>query len=328
MRKASAFLTSAILTLMMFGCGVQTKTSGPSIPYPTPRFDGLDGLSDATGSTETSSDPGPQPSASPQGASHRFLRTIGSGVLRLPSGIAAFNDYLLICDGGHRDPIGNFSLAIRFGRDGNRQGEGYDWLSDRGDGVVRFPARIQAASAVCTDGTIVYLADKGGIYGFFGTTQKVLNGGNPYLSAKAQDMVQTPTALTLLGEGEISSYALPSFRLLFKGKATGVGLGIDQEGKVYLATSDSIIRYEDGQVAATLKGFSDLRDVATDPRNGDLYALEGHKILRLDAEGKKLESFGEFLDATSLSIDEDGFVYACDRGNTAIQAFEPCSPLE
>ncbi|HEY9765423.1 MAG TPA: hypothetical protein V6C82_03630 [Chroococcales cyanobacterium] len=328
MRKASAFLTSAILTLLMFGCGVQTKTSGPSIPYPTPRFDGLDGVSDATGSTETSSTPSPQPSASPQEASHRFLRTIGKGVLRAPSSIAAFNDYLLTCDDKHQDPIGNFSLAIRFGRDGNRQGDGY---GPNG-------GRLSETSAVCTNGTIVYVADKVGVFGFYGSSERMLNGGKAYLSGKVKDMVMTSTGLTVLGEREISFYslasvspsvAIPSFLPLFpKVKATGVGLGIDKDGKVYLATSNSIVRYEEGKATATFSGFTDLRDVAADPRNGDLYALEGHKVLRLDAEGKTLESFGDFLDATSLSIDRDGCVYACDRGKATIQAFEPCSPLE
>jgi DNA-binding beta-propeller fold protein YncE len=109
-------------------------------------------------------------------------------------------------------------------------------------------------------------------------------------------------------------------KLVWNGKDTIYGIDADQK---------AIISIRNGKVEATIK----LKDVtpvavAADP-SGALWVLDKkYRVLKLDAAGKILSSFGsegtkdgQFDDPTDLVLSASGKIYVSDKGSDSVQVF-------
>lgn len=316
-------LWSLGLMLGLTGCGNQPTTTSQEVDYPS-LTESTIATNDATvSSTPESIEVGESTNTV---VPHAFTKYIGSGILRAPKSLTASGDYVIVCDQNHYDPIGYnhdpnqpFGLAIQFGNDGQRQGYGFTWLDNY---QTLSTMRLQKVNAVSTDGNVVYVADATGIYGYEATSQRVFNNGSPYVTTAFKDIVQTSDTLYALSDSAIVSFALPSFRVKKYIPVTGNGLGITNDGKPVLAMDNAVVVI-DGDNQTTYQGFTNLKDVAVDPKSGDIYALSKQEVLRLDAEGKIACRFGYFAGASSIGIDSNSYVYVSDPLNSTVSQFSP-----
>lgn len=306
-------LWSLGLMLGLTGCGYQpSTTAGQDVEYPS-LTESTIATNDATVSTT--------PESIEIGEStntvvpHAFTKTIGSTILTAPQGLAIINDSLIVCDQNRINPLGILSYGMVFTRDNVRQTQtNYGWLDDT--------RTLTKANVACTDGNVVYVADANGIYSFNAEHGLVLRGGEPCANIVVKDMVQTQDTLYALTDSAIVSFALPSFVAKKYIPVTGNGLGITNDGKPILAMDNAVVII-DGDTQTTYQGFSNLKDVAVDPKSGDIYALSKQEVLRLDAEGKIACRFGYFVGAKNIAIDSNSYVYVSDPVNRSVSQFAP-----
>lgn len=108
-----------------------------------------------------------------------------------------------------------------------------------------------------------------------------------------------------------------SSRSLISGVAASGGLGTDNEGNVFVCVQNTIVKVDSNDSAKPIvrQYLNKPTDVAIDPRNGDIYVLDGGEIRRFDKNGEFIVSFGAgALDPVSIDLDEEGSLYVSDFG--------------
>ena len=108
-----------------------------------------------------------------------------------------------------------------------------------------------------------------------------------------------------------------SSRTLISGVAASGMIGSDKEGNAYVPVQSVIVKVTpDGESTTIIKNYlNSPADVAIDPRNGDIYILDGGEIKRYDSAGQFIVSFGSSaLDPVCIDIDDSGALYVADFG--------------
>lgn len=341
------------LTVCLTACGnaedIPSLADGSYEPDPfasMPPFDfGFDAPSASDSSTPAPIvEPTPPPGAPPvdNGAAlpNNFFRTVGHGYLQAwlyqPAGLTTVGDYVLVADGNRRsDPFGPYGGVVMFdgrGADASRPvGSVYMTLASSVP-----PRRLGAAlKAVAAGPDVLYAMDDQGVYGFMLDTRNALNLGRPYTGTGSDLAVAGPTVY-VAQSGRVSAFAYGTFAVDPATPSLAVsarGLGSDPAGNLYVATDTQVQRYTNGQPNLTFDGkgtdgagpgFEDLADVAADGRNGDIYALDRHAVLRFDASGRFLSRFGQdrIHGGTSLAVGAHGEVYVTDSTDRVVLQFE------
>lgn len=96
--------------------------------------------------------------------------------------------------------------------------------------------------------------------------------------------------------------------------ATG-GIGADAQGNAYVPVQNTIVKVStSGSPTVLIRNYLHApADVAVDPRNGDVFVLDGGEIKRYDKNGEFIVSFGSSaLDPVGIDLDEDGSLYVAD----------------
>lgn len=96
--------------------------------------------------------------------------------------------------------------------------------------------------------------------------------------------------------------------------ATG-GIGADAQGNAYVPVQGTIVKVPPtGKPTTLIRDYLHApTDVAIDPRNGDVYVLDGGEIKRYDKNGEFVVSFGSSaLDPVAIDLDEDGSLFVAD----------------
>ena len=95
--------------------------------------------------------------------------------------------------------------------------------------------------------------------------------------------------------------------------------------------STNIHRWVSGSAAGQ---FSDPTAVAVDPRNGDVYTVEGgqHRVQQLDSRGRPItvwggttaaSTLGRFREPLGIAVAADGTVWVADTRNNRLQRLDP-----
>lgn len=108
-----------------------------------------------------------------------------------------------------------------------------------------------------------------------------------------------------------------SSRTLISGVAASGMIGADSDGNAYVPVQAAIVKVTpDGESSTIIKNYlHSPADVAIDPRNGDIYVLDGGEIKRYDKDGQFIVSFGSSaLDPSAIDLDDSGALYVADFG--------------
>lgn len=124
-----------------------------------------------------------------------------------------------------------------------------------------------------------------------------------------------------------------SSRSPVSGVAASGGIGVDSQGNAYVPVQNTIMKVsKDGTPAPFIRDYlNSPKDVAIDPRNGDVFILDGGEIKRFDKNGQFIVSFGSSaLDPSAIDLDEEGALYiadfARDQRSSQVIKFDP-APL-
>ncbi|PKL79219.1 MAG: hypothetical protein CVV27_02165 [Candidatus Melainabacteria bacterium HGW-Melainabacteria-1] len=119
-------------------------------------------------------------------------------------------------------------------------------------------------------------------------------------------------------------------RSLISGVSASGGIGVDGQGNAYVPVQSTIVKVDAaGAPTPLIRNYlNSPTDVAVDPRNGDIYVLDGGEIKRFDKNGEFVVSFGSSaLDPSAIAVDEEGALYvadfARDHRSSQIIKFEP-----
>lgn len=300
-------------------------------------------LSDPTAAASPS--PGPTlltPSAG-NGAvlPNNFYRYVGRGFLQNwlnhPVAVATSHNDLLVGDASHlSDPFGPYGGVVEF------DGRSSDATTPLGAVFTTLdqatpPDRLSPGMrAVAADARVLLAMTDQGVYGFMVDTRYPLNLGRPFTAA-GQDLAIAGNTVYVAQDTAINAFRLDTFASDSATSAipvTARGLGTDGAGSLFVATATQVIRYSQGQAGLTFDGkgadgkgpgFESPQDVAVDRRNGDIYALDRHAVLRFDASGHFIARFGQDLiqGGTSIAVDESGDVFVADSTAHQVLQFEP-----
>ncbi|HEY9856775.1 MAG TPA: hypothetical protein V6D05_13615 [Stenomitos sp.] len=349
-----ALIVLLSFTLCLTACGNAsdvpslTDTSSEPDPFATvPPFDfGFD--TPSTGSATSSPAPIVQPTPAPgtppvnNGTSlpNNFFRHIGRSYLQTwlyqPAGVTTVGDFVLVADGQRKtDPLGPYGGVLMFdgrGTDASRPVGGIYMTLAAGTPPTRLGAGMKAVAA---GSDVLYAMDDQGVYGFMLDTRNALNLGRAYTGTGSDLAVAGPTVY-VAQSGAINAFAYGTFATDPATPSLPLsarGLGSDPAGNLYVATATQVLRYTNGQSNLTFDGkgvdgqgpgFEDLMDVAADPRNGDIYALDRHAVLRFDSTGHFLSRFGQdqIQGATSVAVGAHGEIYVTDAAARQVLQFE------
>lgn len=287
--------------------------------------------------------PGTPPANNGTALPSNFFRYIGNGFLKAwlyqPAGLTTVGDLVLVADGQRSDMLGAYGGVLMF------DGRAADAATPTGGIYMTLsagtpPKRLGSAlRAVAAGPDVLYAMDDQGVYGFMLDSRNPLNFGRPYTGAGA-DLAVAGSTVYVAQSSRLNAFAYgtfatdpatPSIDLGALGNARG--LGSDPAGHLYVATGTHVARYDNGQASVTFDGtgtdgqgpgFEELVDVASDPRNGDIYALDRHAVLRFDAAGRFLSRFGhdQIQGASSVAVGAHGEIYVSDATARRVLQFE------
>lgn len=340
-RHALGWLLGATLCLAACGSADDLYSTVPDEPYPSDvyTFPGDDEPTpDATASATPAPVEGEAPTSNGNALPNDFFRYVGARYLQSwlyqPRAVAAFGNDVLVADGDRTtDMLGAYGALVRFDADGSDAalplGAPYASLNTSGGRLSR------SLKGLAVSPQVVYALDDNGVYGFMRDSHFVVNLGAPY-APTGKDIAASSDTVYVARDGQISAYTTATFAPVASGtvNVTARGLGTDATGRLYAATSAGIVRYEAGQEALTITGkgsdgtgpgFEAVRDVAVDPRNGDVYALDAQAVLRFDATGRFLSRFGTSLirSGASIAVADNGAVFVADTSANKVLQFKP-----
>ncbi|MBO9540531.1 hypothetical protein J7643_08070 [bacterium] len=339
-RHALGWLLGASLCLVACGTTDDLYPTVPDDPYPSDvyTFPGDDDYPNP--SATSSATPAPVEGESPSGNGsvlpNDFYRYIGERPfvksLYQPRALAAFGNDVLVADGNRTDPMGAYGALFQFDADGSDAALpiGSPYLTLNGTGG-RLAASVKG---VAVSPQVVYALDDNGVYGFMRDSHHAVNLGAPYAST-GRDIVAAKDTVYVARDAQISAYSVVNFAPIasLSVNVAARGVGSDATGRLYAATSAGVVRYDEGQEALVFDGrgadrqgpgFDSVRDVAVDPRNGDIYALDVQAVLRFDSSGRFLSRFGTTLiqGGSSIAVAENGTVFVLDAATNKVLQFK------
>lgn len=353
-RRALTLMLS--LTLCLVACARPDETgtlidpSDEPDPFASiPPFDfGFDtpSTSSATPSAAPIVQPTPAPGTPPvnngTALPNNFFRYLGHGYLNSwlfqPAALTTAGDLVLVADAQRKtDPMGAYGGVLMFdGRaaDASRPTGGIYMTLATGTPPQRLGANLKAVAA---GSDVLYAMDDQGVYGFMLDTRNPLNLGRPY-TGTGVDLAVAGSTVYVAQSGIINAFAYGTFATDPATPSIAVaarGLGSDPAGNLYVASATQVSRYLNGQANLTFDGkgsdtqgpgFDELVDVASDARNGDIYALDRRAVLRFDSTGRFLSRFGQdqIQGASSIAVGAHGEVYVTDATARKVLQFEAC----
>jgi hypothetical protein len=345
--RRAPILIALAATLLVAACGGQNLPTAP---------DGTDGLDDGfdddftlpspdpTASTtpDLGASPTPNPSPTPSswaGPSNDFRRMIGKGFvsnwLYGPRGLAVAGNLLFIADANRSSLRGSYGAVMAF--DGMNEDTFTTYAGmyyERRIGETTSFMLAATAQAVAINDHVVIASDASGVKGFIrAIPENALNGGAA-LAPPCRDMAFAGGVLYMAQSGQVAAIkegtwdAAPGFNVDAR------GLGADTQGRLWIVTTDRIQAYQAGQQVLDFDargtdgkgpGAMQLKDVAVDPRNGDVYALDQGRVLRFDSAGKYLGTFGagRIGQGASIVVGADGSVYVSDAQDGEVYQYRP-----
>lgn len=284
--------------------------------------------------------PGVPPTNNGTALPSNFFRYIGNGYLNSwlyqPMGLTTAGDLVLVADAQRKtDPLGTYGGVLMF------DGRAADASAPIGGVYMTLasgtpPRRLGSAmKAVAAGPDVLYAMDDQGVYGFMLDSRNPLNFGRPYTGTGA-DLAVAASTVYVAQSGRINAYAYGTFATDPATPSIALsarGLGSDPAGNLYVATSTRVLRYENGQAALDFDGkgtdgqgpgFEELVDVASDARNGDIYALDRRAVLRFDSAGRFMSRFGQgqIVGAGSVAVGAHGEIYVSDVAARRVLQFE------
>jgi hypothetical protein len=340
-RRTLGLLLGTTLCLVACGSTEDLYPVIPDEPYPSDVYT-FPSDDSSTPDSVASATPTPVEGESPTGNGtvlpNDFFRYIGERYLHTwlhqPRAVAAFGNDVLVADGDRAtDPLGVHGALVRFDADGSDGaspvGSSYAALDAAGSRLSR------SLKGVAVTPQVVYALDDNGVYGFMRDSHYAVNLGKPY-APTGRDVAASSDTVFVARDSQISAYRVLDFAPVASlSVSVGArGIGTDATGRLYAATSAGIVRYDEGQEALAFDGkgsdgkgpgFEALRDVAVDPRSGDIYALDAQAVLRFDSAGRFLCRFGTTLvrGGASLAVTESGGVFVVDTSANKVLQFKP-----
>lgn len=341
-------LLALAATLFVAACG-QTLPSAPDdgddldgyedeFPLPSPA------PSDAATPDPITSSPTPTPTASASTGGwppNDYRRTIGKGFLSNwlygPRGLAVAGNLLFIADANRSSLRGAYGAAMAF--DGTNEDAFTTHAGMYYERRVGESTTLMLASttqAVAVNDHVVLASDATGVKGFIrAIPENALNGGTA-LAPPCRDMAFAGGELYMAQAGQVAALKEGTWAAAQAISVDARGLGADAQGRLWLVTSERISAYQAGQRVLDFDargtdgkgpGAMQLQDVAVDPRNGDVYALDQGRVLRFDAAGKYLSSFGagRIGQGASVALGADGSVYVSDAQDGEVYQYRPGS---
>lgn len=342
-RRTLGWLLGATWCLVACGTTDDLYATAPDEPYPSDVYtfpgDDLDTTNpDATASATPVPVEGESPTSNGTALPNDFFRYIGERYVQSwlyqPRAVAAFGNDVLVADGDRKtDPLGAYGALVRFDADGSDAalplGAAYFSLNASGGRLSR------SLKGLALSPQVVYALDDSGVYGFMRDSHYAVNLGASY-APTGKDVAASNDTVYVAREAQISAYTVAHFAPVASQSVNVAarGLGTDATGRLYAATSAQIVRYEGGQEALAFDGkgsdgkgpgFESPRDVAVDPRNGDIYALDAQAVLRFDSSGRFLSRFGTTLirGGASIAVTDNGAVFVADTMANKVLQFKP-----
>lgn len=346
-RRLAIFLSLAA-TLLVAACGQGL----PSAPDESDDLDGYEddyGLASPDPNAETSPDPSeasPTPSPTPsapswEGPPNEFHRKIGKGDkfnwLWAPRGLAMAGNLLFIADGNRSSLRGAYGAVMAFdgtGKDVSTSYAGMYYERQVSYGTTHM--LTSSLQAVAVNDEVVLGSDSQGVKGFIRAIPlNALNGGQP-IAPPCRDMAFAGGVLYMAQTGQITALSAKTWAGAQGLNLAARGLGADAQDRLWVVTADRITAYKDAQkvmdfdargTTGTGPGAVQLQDVAVDPRNGDVYALDQTQVLRFDSAGKFLATFGagHIGQGSSVAVGADGSVYVSDAQDGEVYQYRPGS---
>jgi hypothetical protein len=269
-----------------------------------------------------------------------FLRYIGRNDVRSglfnPLALATDRDHVLVADGDRQGPQGACGAVLEF-----------DGLASDASAPLGFPYSDLTESpsvkrlsphpkALAASSRYVFVSDDTGLYGYMRDSRFVLNFGRP-LANPCDGLALAGTNLWVAQGGQV--FPVPVQTLIPDPATVSFALAArsltaNASGSVYAATATGVVRVQASQITLSFggqgtdgrgPGFEAPVAAAGDPRNGDVYVLDRHAVVRFDAYGRFLTRFGAGLvqEGASLAIGAQGEVFVADRGSRQVLQFEP-----
>ncbi|HEY9897953.1 MAG TPA: hypothetical protein V6D00_02120 [Pantanalinema sp.] len=339
-RRTLGWLFGATMCLAACGTTQDLYPVVPDEPYPSDvyTFPSDDTYApDATASATPAPVEGESPTGNGIALPNDFFRYVGERYLQAwlyrPRAVAAFGNDVLVADGDRTDPMGAYGALFRFDAAGSDAatpvGAPYAGLNATGGRLAR------SVKGLAVTLQVVYALDDNGVYGFMRDSHAAVNLGAPYAST-GRDVAASSDTVYVARDAQISAYTVARFLPVASSSVNVAarGLGTDATGRLYAATSAGIVRYEEGREALVFDGkgsdgkgpgFEAVRDVAVDPRNGEIYALDAQAVLRFDSSGRFLSRFGTTLiqGGASIAVTQSGGVFVVDTTANKVLQFKP-----
>lgn len=347
LRRLSIFVTLAA-TLLVAACGqlptAPDDTDGSdddygygddfTVPTPDPDVD----YSPDPG--EASPSPSPSPSApSWTGVSNDYRRMIGKGFLYNwlsgPRGLAVAGNLVFIADGNRSGLRGAYGAVLAFdGASEDSFTTQAGMYYERRVGSSTTLMLNSAVQAVAVNDQVVLASDSQGVKGFIRAIPENALSAGQVIAPPCRDMAFAGGVLYMAQTGQVTALSATSWASAPGLNVAARGLGSDTQDRLWLVTADRISAYKDGQKVMdfdgrgtnqTGPGASNLQDVAVDPRNGDVYALDQGQVLRFDSAGKYLGAFGggRIGQGASIAVGADGSVYVSDAQDGEVYQYRP-----
>ncbi len=348
-RRSTIFLALAV-TLLVAACG-QTLPGTPDgddtgydddLGTETPGWDVSPDPSATATPDGTTSSPSPTPTATASGwggPPNDFRRTVGKGFLSswlyAPRGLATAGNLLFIGDANRTGLRGAYGAVMAF--DGTSEDAFTTYAGMYYERLVGSSYSLMlgaSTQAVAVNDHVVLASDAQGVKGFIrAIPENALNAGAP-LAPACRDMVFASGVLYMAQTGQVGALKEGTWTPTQGINVDARGLGADAQGRLWLVTSDRISAYQAGQRVLDFDargtntagpGALQLQDVAVDPRNGDVYALDQQRVLRYDATGKYLSTFGagRIGQGASIAVAADGSVYVSDAQDGEVYQYRP-----